>query len=95
MYAGLPVNSFARWRHGFRYGNAAHLQAPRGISRSHNEHFFGGAFTQGVRYGGGALQHHSIHEPAGGEYRRDVLHRQRSPLRHLPALVEAITAFVC
>lgn len=37
----------------------------------------------GVGYCGGALQRNPLCAPAGGEYWRDVLHRQRGLVRHL------------
>ena len=37
----------------------------------------------GVWHRGGAVQRHLVGAPAGGEHRRDLLHRQRGALRHL------------
>lgn len=43
----------------------------------------------GVRHSGGALQRNTVRAPAGGEHRRELLHRQRGSLRHLLPHFEA------
>ena len=86
--ARLSADSlFGRWN-GIRHGDVAHLENSRGIPGSDNEHVLGDAVAEGVRHGGGAVQRHPVGSSAGGEHRRDLLHRQRSSLRHLLPHVE-------
>lgn len=92
--ARVPAGPFAGRRHGVRHGHAADIEDPRGVPRPHNEHVQRGAVAEGVGHRGGALQRHVVRPPAGGEYGRDVLHRQRGPVRHLLQDSETVLAHV-
>uniref|UniRef100_A0A7N9CN54 Tubulin/FtsZ GTPase domain-containing protein n=1 Tax=Macaca fascicularis TaxID=9541 RepID=A0A7N9CN54_MACFA len=55
-------------------GYPPHQQDPGGVPRQDHEHVQCGAFAQGVRHSGGALQRHPLSPPARRKHRRDLLH---------------------
>lgn len=80
---GFPTDAFVRWWHRFRHGNIAHIEDSRRISRQNNEHLLGGSVTKSVWHRCRAIQCNAVNSSIGRKHRRNVLHWQRSTIRHL------------
>ena len=79
----FPTNPLTRRRHRIRNGHTPHLQNPRRVSGSYDEHLLSRTQSQSQWHSGRTLQRYPIRPPTGRKHRRDFLHRQRGFVRYL------------